>query len=182
MSLSRLVLSRLIDKHHSGFGLAKWLTFPLEVVSSITLLALMLLTCADVLGRYAFANSINGTTELTELALGIIIFCQVPVVTIAASHVVVDILDRALPNLFLKVSGVLSNLVVAFGFFFIAQRIWELAARSLRRGVVTEFLGIPVAYFVQFISVMMFVTTAILVIAALRAFMQKSSALNNNNN
>lgn len=168
-----MLVKRLIGKHYEDFGLAKWLTFPLEIVSSIVLMALMGLTCADVFGRYLFNNSINGTTELTEFSLGIIIFCQVPVITIAASHVVVDILDRAMPKLFLQFSAIVSNLIVAYGFFFLAQRIWEIASRSMRRGVVSEFLGIPIAYFVQYISIMMYVTTALLVIVALRHLLNK---------
>lgn len=170
-----MLLKRLVGKHYADFGLAKWLTLPLEIVSSVILLALMVLTCADVFGRYLFNNSINGTTELTEFALGLIIFCQIPVVTIAASHVVVDILDRALPKAFLRISGFVSHLIVAYGFFFLAQRIWEIAARSMRRGVVSEFLGIPVAYFAQFISLMMFVTTVLLVIVALRHIFKKTA-------
>lgn len=173
-----MLLSCLVDKHHGGFGLAKWLTFPLEVVSSVVLMALMLLTCGDVIGRYLFNNSINGTTELTELALGVIIFCQIPVITIAASHVVVDILDGFLPAIFIRLSGVISNVAVGFGFFFLAQRIWQMAERSLRRGVVTEFLGIPVAYFVQFISVMMCVSAVILIIVAVRNLLQKAKGVN----
>ena len=168
-----MLLTRLVDKHHGGFGLAKWLTFTLEVISSLFLMALMLLTCGDVIGRYVFNNSINGTTELTELALGIIIFCQIPVVTIASTHVVVDILDRLLPSIFLRLSGVVSHLIVGVGFYYLADRIWFMAERSLRRGVFTEFLQIPVAYFIQFISIMMYLSAAVLVIVALRKLIKK---------
>lgn len=168
-----MLLTRLVDKHHGGFGLAKWLTFTLEVISSLFLMALMLLTCGDVIGRYVFNNSINGTTELTELALGIIIFCQIPVVTIASTHVVVDILDRLLPSIFLRLSGVVSHLIVAVGFYYLADRIWFMAERSLRRGVFTEFLQIPVAYFIQFISIMMYFSAAVLIIVALRKLIKK---------
>ncbi|CUB04136.1 TRAP transporter small permease [Marinomonas fungiae] len=168
-----MLLTRLVDKHHGGFGLAKWLTFTLEVISSLILMGLMLLTCGDVIGRYLFNNSINGTTELTELALGIIIFCQIPVVTIASAHVVVDILDRLLPSIFLRLSGVISNLIVGAGFYYLAGRIWFMAERSLRRGVFTEFLQIPVAYFIQFISVMMYLSAAVLVIVAVRNLFKK---------
>jgi len=168
-----MLLTRLVDKHHGGFGLAKWLTFTLEVISSLFLMALMLLTCGDVIGRYVFNNSINGTTELTELALGIIIFCQIPVVTIASTHVVVDILDRLLPSIFLRLSGVVSHLIVGVGFYYLADRIWFMAERSLRRGVFTEFLQIPVAYFIQFISIMMYFSAAVLIIVALRKLIKK---------
>lgn len=168
-----MLLTRLVDKHHGGFGLAKWLTFILEVISSLFLMALMLLTCGDVIGRYVFNNSINGTTELTELALGIIIFCQIPVVTIASTHVVVDILDRLLPSIFLRLSGVVSHLIVGVGFYYLADRIWFMAERSMRRGVFTEFLQIPVAYFIQFISIMMYFSAAVLIIVALRKLIKK---------
>ena len=161
-------LSAVVNTHHSEFGLAKWVIFILELVSSLVLFALMLLTCSDVFGRYALANSVNGTTELTELALGIIVFCQVPVITLTGSNVVVDILDRVLPMWFARCSSVIINVCVGAGFIFIADRIWFQALRSLRRGVVTEFLLIPVAYFVQFISIMMYVTAAILIYRALK--------------
>lgn len=159
-------LSAMVNKHHREFGLVKWLAFALEVVSSLVLLALMLLTCSDVIGRYVFNNSINGTTELTELALCIIVFCQLPIVTLTSAHVVVDILDRILPAIFMRISGLAINLAIAAGFFFVAERVWFQAARSLRRGVMTEFLHIPVAYFIQFISIMMFVTAVILMLKA----------------
>lgn len=166
-------LSAMVNKHHGEFGLAKWLAFILELVSSLMLLALMLLTCLDVIGRYVFNNSINGTTELTELALCIVIFCQLPIVTLTGAHVVVDILDRILPDFFVKISGLVINLSVSAGFFFISERIWFQAGRSLRRGVTTEFLLIPVAYFIQFISVMMFITAVILMLKAFYSFFLK---------
>lgn len=168
MNLSPLArLSTIINVHHSEFGILKWLAFFLEIISGLVLFALMLLTCSDVIGRYLFNNSINGTTELTELALGIVVFCQVPIVTLAGSNVVVDILDRILPSWFARFSALIVNAGVGMGFIFIADRIWFQAARSLRRGVVTEFLLIPVAYFIQFISIMMYVTAAILIYRAL---------------
>lgn len=166
-------LSAMVNKHHSEFGLAKWLAFILELVSSIVLLALMLLTCSDVIGRYVFNNSINGTTELTELALCIVVFCQLPIVTLTSAHVVVDILDRILPSIFMKMSSLMINVGIAAGFFFLSERVWFQAARSLRRGVMTEFLHIPVAYFFQFIAIMMFVTAVILVLKAFYAAFSK---------
>ena len=167
-------LSALVNVHHSEFGVAKWVTFILELVSAVVLFALMLLTCSDVVGRYVLDNSVNGTTELTELALGIIVFCQVPVITLAGSNVVVDILDRVLPDWFARFSALVINTCVGIGSVFIADRIWFQAARSLRRGVVTEFLLIPVAYFVQFISIMMYVTAAILIYRALRDLLARN--------
>lgn len=167
-------LSAMVNKHHGEFGPAKWLAFILEVVSSVVLLGLMLLTCTDVIGRYAFNNSVNGTTELTELALCIVVFCQLPIVTLTGTHVVVDILDRVLPDAFIKVSSLVINVGVAGGLFFVADRVWFQAARSLRRGVTTEFLLIPVAYFIQFVSIMLFVTAAVFVLKALSSLLSKS--------
>lgn len=172
-----MFLSAMVNKHHGEFGLAKWLAFILEVVSSLLLFSLMLLTCSDVIGRYVFNNSINGTTEITELALCIVIFCQLPIVTLTSAHVVVDILDRILPDFFMKISDFVINLSISAGFFFISERIWFQAARSFRRGEVTEFLHIPVAYFIHFISIMMFVTAVILMLKALYSIVLKVGVL-----
>ncbi|SBS34376.1 Tripartite ATP-independent periplasmic transporters, DctQ component [Marinomonas spartinae] len=170
-------LTTAVNQHHGDLGLAKWLAFLLEAVSAVMLFALMVLTCSDVIGRYVFSNSINGTTELTELALGIIVFCQIPVVTLTGAHVVVDILDRVLPDWFANACSFIMSLSIGIGCIFVADRIWFQALRSLRRGVVTEFLLIPVSYFVQFIAIMMYLTAAILIYKAITSlFCRKKEA------
>ena len=74
-------------------GPARWLAFLLELIAAIMLMALMLVTCIDVVGRYAFNNPIPGAIELTHMSMAMQGFGVRPVVTWRGGHRVVDVLD-----------------------------------------------------------------------------------------
>ncbi|WP_338086287.1 TRAP transporter small permease [Marinomonas algarum] len=158
-----MALSQFIAEHYPDKGPAKWLAFGLECVTATTLMGLMLLTCADVAGRYFFANSINGAVEITEVLLAVIVFAQMPVITWRGGHVIVDLLDRFYGILLVKVLALFSTLLISAAFYFVAERMIYLASRSLRRGVVTEYLEFPVGYIVQFVAVMSYVCAATMI-------------------
>ena len=65
-----MTFSAWLSAHYEEQGPIKWLAFALELIAAVTLMALMLLTCADVVGRYFFDNSVDGATELTEIEIG----------------------------------------------------------------------------------------------------------------
>lgn len=141
-------------------GPVRWLAFLLELIAAIMLMALMLVTCIDVIGRYVFNNPIPGAIELTQISMAILVFAVMPVVTWRGGHIVVDLLDSYLSPIVLKTLALLSALVVSISFYFVGMRIFELGTRSIRRGEVTEFLGIPSGYLVQYIAIMSWVTAA----------------------
>ncbi|MBR9867410.1 TRAP transporter small permease [uncultured Amphritea sp.] len=149
-----------ISAHYEEQGPVKWLAFVLEMIAAITLFLLMLLTCSDVFGRYFLANSIDGTTELTEIGLAILIFAEMPIITWRGGHVVVDILDRMLGGTIIKLLGLLSAFLIASSLYFIATQIFFLAQRSFRRDEVTEFLQLPVGLIVEYIAYMSWITAA----------------------
>jgi len=158
-----MTFSAWISAHYEERGPIKWLAFALEFIAAATLMALMLLTCADVFSRSVFDDSIDGATELTEIGIAILVFAEMPVITWRGGHVVVDILDRMMGNAMLKVLGLLSALLVSTSLYFLAERIYAIAARSLRRGEVTEYLELPVGLIVQYIAVMSWVTAATMI-------------------
>lgn len=158
-----MTFSAWITAHYEEKGPVAWLAFFLELIAAVTLFFLMLLTCADVFGRYFLDNAVDGTTELTEMGIAILVFAEMPVITWRGGHVVVDILDRMLGNTLIKVLGLLSALLISTSLYFLATRIYELAARSLRRGEVTEYLQMPVGYIVEYIAMMSWVTAALMI-------------------
>ncbi|MBY4678140.1 TRAP transporter small permease [Marinobacterium arenosum] len=158
-----MAFSAWLTAHYEEKGPVKWLAFSLELVAAVTLFLLMLLTCADVIGRYFFDNSVDGTTELTEIGIAILIFAEMPVITWRGGHVVVDVLDRMLGSTMLKVLGLLSAFLISTSLYFLAVRIYELAERSLRREEVTEYLLIPVGLVVQYIAVMSWITAGAMI-------------------
>lgn len=157
------VLSNWIAAHYEEIGPVKWLAFFLECVTATTLFGLMVMTCADVIGRYFFDNALDGAVELTELALAIMVFAQMPIITWRGGHVIVDILDPYLNHLVIKVLAMISALIIAASFYVLATRMMYLANRSIRREVVTEYLALPVGYIIQYIVIMSFVCAAMMV-------------------
>src|SRR3982750_1796753 len=70
----------------------------LGVASSILLFCMMVLTFFDVVGRYLLNRPIRGAFEVTELALLVLIFAGLPLVSHADEHVTMDFIDRILPE------------------------------------------------------------------------------------
>ncbi|GAA0691373.1 hypothetical protein GCM10009104_17820 [Marinobacterium maritimum] len=147
-----------LKTHYDEKGPVRWLAFFLEVVSASVLFFLMALTCVDVLGRYLFNSPLHGGTEMTEIGLAVMVFAAMPVITWRGGHIVVDLLDRFLGSKIVKVLSLFAALVMSSSLYFLALRIFELGERSIRRGVVTEFLAMPTGYIVQYIAIMSWAT------------------------
>lgn len=152
-----------IDRHYPENGALAWLAFALELVAVVTLFALMILTCLDVTGRYVFNDAIDGSVELTQIGLAILVFAEMPVITWRGGHVVVDLLDGILSKAIIKTFALISAFLISSSLYFVAVRIFELAERSMRRGVVTELLEWPEAYIMYYIAIMSWVTAAMMI-------------------
>ncbi len=150
--------SAWIKAHYDEKGPVRWLAFFLELVSASVLFFLMALTCVDVVGRYLFNSPLHGGTEMTEIGLAVMVFAAMPVITWRGGHIVVDLLDRFLGSKIVKVLSLFAALVMSSSLYFLALRIFEQGERSIRRGVVTEFLAMPTGYIVQYIAIMSWAT------------------------
>ncbi|XKH59982.1 TRAP transporter small permease [Halomonas sediminis] len=139
-------------------NVGKVMQLGLEGVAGATLFALMLLTTADVVGRYFFNAPILGTVELTQQMLAAVVFLSLPVACWREEHISVDLLDAVFPARFIWLRQLIVNLVVALALWVIADRVWSLAERAFAWGDVTEFLRIPNGYLIYLISLMLFLS------------------------
>ncbi|WP_254276289.1 TRAP transporter small permease [Halomonas sp. 3H] len=131
------------------------LQLTLEGVAGATLFGMMLLTTADVTGRYFFNSPILGAVELTQLMLAALVFLSLPVVCWRQEHISVDLLDAIFPARLIWVREVLVNLLVTAALWVMARRVWALAERAFEWGDVTEFLRIPYGYLIGLIAIML---------------------------
>jgi TRAP-type C4-dicarboxylate transport system permease small subunit len=69
-----------------------------RVFAAICLVAMMLTTVADIVGRHVFSAPIPGTVDLVELALVYLVFLGIALVFLAREHIVVDVLEAAIPR------------------------------------------------------------------------------------
>jgi TRAP-type C4-dicarboxylate transport system permease small subunit len=136
----------------------------LGIASSILLFGMMVLTFFDVVGRYLLNRPIRGAFEITELALLVLIFAGLPLVSHADEHVTMDFIDRILPERLRDPWIRAMHAVCAAIMFFLAWQIWIKAGRISAYGDTTDTLRILVGPFVYFMTAMIALTGAVHVV------------------
>jgi TRAP-type C4-dicarboxylate transport system permease small subunit len=133
----------------------------LGIASSVLLFGLMVLTFFDVVGRYLLNRPIRGAFEVTELALLVLIFAGLPLVSHADEHVTMDFIDRLLGERGRDIWIRGMHAVCAAIMFFIAWQTWIKAGKIAGYGDTTDVLRIAVGPFVYFMTAMVALTGAV---------------------
>lgn len=128
---------------------------------AICLFTLMMLTTLDVIGRYFFDKPLPGAFELTELLMVLVIFGALPIVTARRRHIVVDILDFAVPERMRRVRHFVTNALSAVALAATLPHLWAKVVAMLGYGEVTAILGIPVVPLAMFVLLLTAVTSAV---------------------
>lgn len=145
-----------------------WLRRVLAALAGFALFAMMMLTVVDVFGRKFLGDSLVGSLELTELAMLVLIFCALPLASLAGEHVVLDLLDSVLSDSLKRWQQVISNLISAFLMTAVGWFLFDRAARTASMGDETAQLAIPIAPFHNAAAVLVLVTALMHLILALR--------------
>ncbi|MDB4222178.1 TRAP transporter small permease [Granulosicoccus sp.] len=133
-------MKRLLDKSERLADTAS--LFAANIAAAI-LLALVVLTCVDVIGRYFLTMPVTGAVELVRICMAGIIFFSMPLMFFRNDHIIVDLI-----GFFRKgYMGWIIGLVLLIVSFLIAiklgDRVFDYAIRALEDGDTTEYLGIP---------------------------------------
>jgi TRAP-type C4-dicarboxylate transport system permease small subunit len=126
----------------------------LGFAASAVLFSMMLLTFADVVGRYLLSRPVRGAFEVTELMLLTLIFAGLPLVTRADEHVTMDLIDRLLGAHGRAMLGRVVQLLCAALMFLLTWLMWQKAGAIAGYGDTTEVLKIVVGPFVYFMTAM----------------------------
>jgi TRAP-type C4-dicarboxylate transport system permease small subunit len=119
------------------------LTTALAVLSGVALLGLMVLTTADVVGRYFFNAPIEGVFDLTQLGMVVIIFFGLAYCGMQGGHVSIEVIYNLLSGPARDVLNRVTNLAGAVLFAVIA---WETIVQSIgmrELGETSNLLLIP---------------------------------------
>ena len=119
---------------------------------------MMVLTFFDVVGRYLLNKPIRGAFEVTELALLVLIFAGLPLVSHADEHVTMDFIDRILPERAAQAWVRVMHAICAAIMFFLAWQVWIKANRIASYQDTTDVLRITLGPFVYFMSLMIGLT------------------------
>jgi TRAP-type C4-dicarboxylate transport system permease small subunit len=138
------------------------------LVAGLALLAIMLLTGVDVVGRKFFDASLPGALELTELLMVAVIFAALPLVSLHAEHVVFDSLDGHLSPGIRRLQQVLVDGVCAASLAGLAWLLWTQGGQLASYGDTTAQLKLPLHPFVRAMGLLCALTAAVHVARVLR--------------
>ena len=112
-------------------------------IAAFALAALAVMTFCDVIARYVFNSPFSFTVEITEIAMGVLIYFGVGLTTHDNDHITVDIVTLRLSDWWRAVVSLVTN-VLAFGFLILlVWRLWERAVVLLDKGDVSPIMSIP---------------------------------------
>ena len=145
-------LTKVISRTESGLHSTNKI---MVYVAAVALFGMMMITVADITGRYVFSNPIKGAWELvgfllvgaSAFALG---YCQ-----IRKGHIRVDFLLKLFPE---KMQGILTSLAHLLGLVAFSLLCWQVILYmqyylSLTRGNATDTLHIPLYPFVLVLAI-----------------------------
>jgi TRAP-type C4-dicarboxylate transport system permease small subunit len=112
-------------------------------IAAVLLMAMMLITVVDVIGRYALQRPVPGAYELIELSLAIVIFMALPLVALKDENISVTLLIERLTRRTRQIHAGLMALTCAGVLAVVAWRLYAHAAQLASYGDVTMFLRLP---------------------------------------
>ncbi|MGA7489121.1 MAG: TRAP transporter small permease [Xanthobacteraceae bacterium] len=118
-------------------------TLWLARIAAAVLALLAVVTFCDVIARYFFNSPFSFTVEITEIAMGVIVYFGVGLVTQDNGHISVDIVTLRLSERRRALLGLVTN-VAALG--FLAVMVWRLWLRTVvlfDKGDVSPIMLIP---------------------------------------
>ncbi len=126
----------------------------IQPLVSISLFFMMVLTFADVIGRYIFNSPIVGALELTEFSMAMVIFFGLVLLTSDEGHVTVDLLDSFIPDKVKAIQKAIINLINLVIMAVISWQLWLKALDAKEYGDMTQYLELPLAPLFHFMSIM----------------------------
>jgi len=114
-----------------------------NMVASASLVAMMLLTCADVLMRYAFSRPIIGTYDLVSLMGAVVVSFAMPYTMLKKGHVAVEFLIQNLSKDTQRIIETCTHLIAVSLFSVLIWQAMILARDMKAAGEVTPTLLLP---------------------------------------
>lgn len=138
------------------------------IAVTLILVAMVSLTVADVIGRYAFNRPINGAFELTEIMLATVIFLALPLTTARGEHIQVELLTTTRMPRFNQLLDLLPTVATGIILAVISWRVWIHAEKLRHDGAVTNSLSLPLSAIGYLAAISCALSACLVVLAALR--------------
>lgn len=121
------------------------LSWVARALVALALLAMMVITCFDVVGRYVISRPVPGATELVQYLLVTTIFIALPVVTWRNEHISITLIDSLLGSVAGRIQRFMVASTAALVVAVLCQRFWQHGQMLAENRDVIGFLNLPVA-------------------------------------
>lgn len=120
-------------------------TLWLARIAAVALALIAAVTLCDVIARKVFSSGFTFTVETTEMAMALIVFLGVGLVTHRREHIVVDVVTLRLPERTRVWLGLVTNLLSLGFVVLMVWRLWLQAAFITDKGDTTPILNFPLS-------------------------------------
>lgn len=135
----------------------------LGAAANVLLCVMVVVTCIDVIGRYFFAAPLLGAHELITLAMGVMIYLGMPLVTAAREHLTVDIASGFLSPTGKRIQQIIVNAVAAATFILFSYLLLFRGLELAEDLITTEDFEIEQAPIAFLMAAMCFLTILVFV-------------------
>lgn len=123
-----------------------------ETVMAVVLMAMVVLTFADVIGRRLFGAPIYGAHDITEHLMALVVFCGLPLVTAAGAHLTIDLFDRLVGQTWMAWWRAFTALLVVAVLCLLAWLFFRHGLNAARISELSQTLRLPRAPLYVFIA------------------------------
>ena len=134
-----------------------WLERALGVIAAAVLFAMMMLTAADVVGRYVLNRPVPGAFEMTEMMLAALIYSGLPLVSQRREHIVIDTFDYLMSRGVKRGLDMAAEVLCSATLFGLAWLVFGRAGRVASYGDTTNVLKLPLAPVAYLMATMLLV-------------------------
>lgn len=132
-------------------GLEK-LIATLEVLSSVVITIMMVLTFVDVIGRYVFSKPVFGASEIISALLAVAIFAGLGIANARDDHIVVELFDHRIRRLFPRLYDIVIQLFSIGVMMLIAYVLLEMAIEAHHQNTRTYVIEMPLFWIAGTVS------------------------------
>ena len=124
---------------------------------------MVVVTCIDVVGRYFFSAPLLGAHEIITLAMGIMIYLGMPLVTASREHLIVDLASGLLGPKGKRTQQIIANVIAALTFTLFSYLLLFHGFGLAEDLIASEDLEIEQAPIAYIMAVMCFLTIFVFV-------------------
>lgn len=147
----------------------QWLLESMKAVGSAFLIGMILLTCADVAGRF-FGRPIFGSVELVAFMAAMSVAVALPYTHRARGHIAVEIVFRLLPERVQKIIQISTDFLALILISLVTWRMALYAKTMKASGEVSISLGLPIHLLIAVIAFCFLILTLVIIQDIVKSF------------